>query len=277
MTKTYRLIFIFVLMAGILALAGCQSVKNGSDNGSTAKTKIVIGTGSEYKPYCYLDEKNNLTGFEVEVLKKVNERLPQYEFEFKTFDFNAILISLETGKIDLAAHQYEKNEERQKKFIFGDEGITTYDLRLVVKEERSDIQSLDDLAAKGASIEVGKASANKTAVVNRWNKEHGEKLNLILEASDPTVTLQNLETGKTDAFVNIQRNVDAFRTAYGAKIKTTGEPISRSNAYYLYRKNDDAGAKLKADVDAALKAMKEDGTLLALSQKWLGGDYVAKP
>ena len=259
-------------LALLVSLAGCQATAPAA----TAKKKIVIGTGSEYKPYCFLDEKGNLTGFEIEVLKKVNERLPKYEFEFKTFDFNAILVSLETGKIDLAAHQFEVNPDRKNKFLYGDEGVTVYDLKLVVKEDRSDIKSLEDLAVIRATVEVGKASANKTAVVDKWNKEHGNRLNLILEAADTTITLQNLESGKTAAFVNIQRNVDAYRKTFGAKIKTAGEPISYSNAYYLYRKGDETGAQLKKDVDAALKALKQDGTLQELSRKWLGGDYIPK-
>ncbi len=264
-----------LLTTMLFAAAGCSS-SNSADAGSGTKKKIIIGTGSEYKPYCYLDEKNNLTGFEVEVLKKINERLPQYEFEFKNFDFNAILVSLETGKIDLAAHQFEINPDRKNKFLFGDVGITTYDLQLVVKEERTDIQSLNDLANLNGTVEVGKASANKTAVTDKWNKENGNRLKLILEASDPTITLQNLASGKTDAFVNIQRNVDAYKTTYGAKIKVVGEPISRSSAYYLYRKNDATGTQLKQDVDRALQSLKDDGTLLELSKKWLGGDYVSK-
>lgn len=255
-----------------LLLTGCQSAAPAT----AAKKKIVIGTGNAYKPYCFLDEKGNLTGFEIEVLKKINEKLPQYEFEFKTFDFNAILVSLETGKIDLAAHQFEVNPERKNKFLFGDEGVTVYDLKLVVKEDRNDITSLEDLAKSNGTIEVGKASTNKTYVVDKWNKEHGNKLNLVFAAADTTITLQNLESGKTDAFVNIQRNVDDYRATYKARIKTVGEPISFSNSYYLYRKDDPTGAQLKKDIDAVLKSMKEDGTLVKLSQQWLGGDYIPK-
>jgi len=277
MRKNKIFAIVLLLISMVMLLSGCNSstAADSSKNGKNVK-KIIIGTGSEYKPYCFLDEKNNLTGFEVEVLKKVNERLPQYEFEFKTFDFNAILVSLETGKIDLAAHQFEVNADRKNKYLFGDEGVTIYDLMLVTKENRNDIKSLEDLAAINATIEVGKASSNKTAVVDRWNKEHGNKLKLTLEASDTTITLQNIDSGKTDAFVNIQRNVDAYKTTYGAKIKTVGEPISRSNSYYLYHKNDEIGVQLKKDVDAALKELKEDGTLTQLSQKWLGGDYIPK-
>jgi len=273
MRKINIAILALVAVLSVSLLAGCQS---SATTAAPGKKKIIIGTGSAYKPYCFLDEKNNLTGFEIDVLKKVNEKLLQYEFEFKTFDFNAILVSLETGKVDLAAHQFEVNPDRKNKFLFGDVGVTVYDLKLAVKEEANNIKSLEDLAAINGTIEVGKASANKTYVVDKWNKEHGNKLNIVLEAATPAISVQNLISGKTDAFVNIQRNVDDYRKTFGAKIKTVGEPISYSNSYYLYRKNDETGAQLKKDVDAALKALKEDGTLTKLSNQWLGGDYIAK-
>jgi len=275
--KTNFIILALTLVLSVSLLAGCQSsTSSTAAPAAPAKKKIIIGTGSAYKPYCFLDEKNNLTGFEVEVLKKINEKLPQYEFEFKTFDFNAILVSLETGKIDIAAHQFEVNPDRKNKFLFGDEGVTVYDLKLAVREDQNNIKTLDDLAAINATIEVGKASANKTYVVDKWNKEHGNKLKIVLEAATPAITVQNLLSGKTDSFVNIQRNVDDYKKTFGAKIKTVGEPISYSNSYYLYRKNDETGSPLKKDVDAALKALKADGTLLKLSEQWLGGDYIAK-
>ena len=273
MKKINLVIGVLTIVLSVAFLAGCQSA---SAPAAQAKKKIVIGTGNAYKPYCFLDEKNNLTGFEIDVLKKINEKLPQYEFEFKTFDFNAILVSLETGKVDLAAHQFEVNPDRKNKFLFGDVGVTVYDLKLAVKEEQNSIKSLDDLAAAGATVEVGKASANKTYVVDKWNKDHGNKLKIVLEAATPAITVQNLLSGKTDAFVNIQRNVDDYKKTFGAKIKTVGEPISYSNSYYLYRKNDETGTQLKKDVDEALKALKADGTLSKLSNQWLGGDYIAK-
>jgi ABC-type amino acid transport substrate-binding protein len=40
--------------------------------------------------------------------------------------------------------------------------------------------------------------------------------------------------------------------------------------------NKATGASLKATFDAALAELKRDGTLLKLSNEWLGGDFVAK-
>lgn len=267
----------------VMLLGGCQS-KTASGTpaaqGSAVKAeapkpkKIIVGTGNAYKNVCFLDEKNNLTGFEIETLKKIDELLPQYEFEYKVFDFGAILVSLETGKIDLAAHQFEVNADRKTKFLFADEGVARYDLRIVVKEGSNDIKSLEDLVALNGTVQVGSASSNNTYIVDKWNKEHGSKLKTVLAPSDATVTLQNLESGKIDAFISIERTVEEYKKTYQAKLKVVGEPISFSNAYYLYQKNNNDAVQLKKDVDETIAKLKDDGTLKKLSVQWFGLDYI---
>lgn len=268
---------IFAVLGLALIISGCQSktaATSGTSAASVKAKKIIVGTGSTYKNVCFLNEKNELTGFEVEALKKVDELLPQYEFEFKILDFSAILPALETGKIDLAAHQFESNNERRSKYDFAAEGVTKYDQRLVVKDTRNDIKSLDDLANAGGTIQVGSATSNTTYLIEQWNREHGNKLKTVLSPGDTTLTLQSLDTGKIDAFLTIERSFDDYKKTYNAKIKIVGDPVNYSNSYYLYRKNDADSAKLKKDVDEAVAKLKDDGTLKKLSEQWLGGDYI---
>jgi ABC-type amino acid transport substrate-binding protein len=274
--KKIKIIAGVLIAASLVAvLGGCKSKSVSADtNNSQKPKKIIIGTGSQYKNVCFLDEKNQLTGFEVEALKKIDEILTQYEFEFQILDFSAILPALETGKIDIAAHQYESNEQRKSKYLFGDEGLTRYDQRLVVKEGRDDIKSLKDLAEIGGTIQVGSATSNSTYLIEQWNRENGNKLKTVLSPNDATITLQTLDTGKIDAFLNIERTVDEYKATYNAKIKIVGDPINLSNAYYIYRKDDAESAQLKKDVDGAIAKLKDNGTLKELSKKWLGGDYI---
>jgi L-cystine transport system substrate-binding protein len=259
--------------AVLFALIALASLQLAAQTAKKPK-KIVVGTGSTYKNVCFLDEKGQLAGFEIDTLKKIDELLPQYEFEFKIFDFKTILVSLETDKIDLAAHQYESNPDRRAKYLFADEGIIRYDLRIAVKAGRKDIASFDDLAKLGATVQAGNAASNNTYVTNKWNDEHGKKLNIVLAPSDAIVTVQNLDAGKIDAFITVERIVQDYRQSYGAKIDVVGEPVSVSNAYYLYRKNDKDAEALKAAVDGAVKTLKKDGSLKAISIKWFGADFV---
>jgi L-cystine transport system substrate-binding protein len=228
---------------------------------------IIIGTGNAFKPYCYLDENGNLQGYEKAVLDAVNAKLPQYKFEYQTFDFKNVLISLDAKKIDIGAHQFEVNPERQAKFLYASESYTTFILRIVVKKGRTDIHSLADLAGK--KLQVGEGG-NDSYVVGEYNKANGNKINVITSSADQATTVKNLENGTIDAFISIKRIVESLNKTYGDVLETVGDPIASSSTYFIYRKDE---TQLQQDVDKALKELKADGTLSKISIEILGGDF----
>ena len=62
--------------------------------------KIIVGTGTKFPNVAFLDKDGKLTGYDIELVKELDKRIPEYEFEFKTMDFANLLLSLETNKID---------------------------------------------------------------------------------------------------------------------------------------------------------------------------------
>ena len=59
-----------------------------------------------------MDDKNNLTGYDVEILKEVEKRNPGIHFEFKTMAPSAGFVGMESGQVDIVANQITYNEER---------------------------------------------------------------------------------------------------------------------------------------------------------------------
>lgn len=273
MTMRSRVFFTVLMMIMLLA-TGCGKSNNAQtnadvaqkDNGNEAQ-KIIIGTGNGFKPYCYLDEKGELQGYELEVLKAVDEILPQYEFEFQTYEFTNVLLSLGSGKIDIAAHQFEKNPEREAKYLFGSEPYTTFILRITVDKDRNDINSLEDLHGKKVKVSPG---GNDAYTLEEYNKEHDNAIKLVYSSENQETTVQKITTGSYDAVINVTRIVEDLNKAYGEHLKTVGDPIANSSTYYIYRKED---TQIKEDVDGALKNLKESGQLAKISTKVLGGDY----
>jgi len=261
------------ILISTTVLIGCASSasEKGADtkSGNEAKT-IVIGTGNAFKPYCYLDDNGNLSGYEVEVLKEINKKLPQYKFEFNQLEFKNILLSLESNKVDVGAHQFEKNPERESKYLFGTESYTNFILRITVGKDRTDIKSIKDLEGKKVQTSAG---SNDAYMLEKYNKEHNNAINLVYTSGvDAATTIKNIEDGRIDAFVSIKRIVDSYNQTYGEKLKTVGDPIATSNTYYVFRKED---TKLQGEFDKALKELKADGTLAKISINILGGDYTA--
>lgn len=257
-----------MLLAAMLSLTGC-----GADTAAqgTAKT-VIVGTGHAYEPYCYLDADGNLAGYELEVMKAVNELLPQYKFEYQTYDFANVLLSLDAGKIDIGAHQYELNEERQKKYLFGKESYTTYTTYVTVAAQNDTIHSLDDLQGKRVNVSTGSNTAYLLEKYNEAHADHPLQLVYVQDLSDEE-KVTGVENGVWDAVVMTKRDAAKLNASFGNGqdiLKQVGAPIATSHTYLVFNKNN---PELQEAVDGALKQLKASGRLAEISRAVLGDDY----
>jgi ABC-type amino acid transport/signal transduction systems, periplasmic component/domain len=228
---------------------------------------IRVGTGNAMKPYCFIDESNKLTGYDVEVLRKIDDYLPEYKFKIDSSEFSAILVGVETGKIDLASHEFAKNPEREKKFIFPDRPFGHTLLKLVVKQDRSDINKFEDLVGK--TIYQGPTS-NFYKVVKDWNdKNPAKKINLVaIDNQTSADAFQMVADGRQDATTSFPVIFDQIQKQLQLPVKVTGT-VWKGDVFFILPKTE---TQLKARIDEALAALEKDGTLSALSVKWLGED-----
>ena len=253
------------------------STESGSESATQAQNtgevqKVVIGSGINYNPYCYLDENGDAVGYEYDVLKEIDDLLPQYEFEYQSMAFDQLVLSLESGKIDVAAHQYEYTPEREEKYLFSGESYTSYITYLAVLID-DDATSLEDLA--GQKIRTGGSTSATTQILTKWNEEHpGKEVELVTsESSSDEEAAAALKSGASRAAVLKKSDVIKMNTNFSDDgkdwLKSVGEPINDSKTYYLYRKDE---TELRDAIDGALKTLKENGKLSELAIKWVGYD-----
>ncbi len=266
-----RLKFIKIITGIIitgLVFTGCKSNASTSNESTSNVKKIVVGTGNGYKPYCYLDEQNNPAGFDVELLKEIDKRLPQYEFEYQTSEFKNVLLSLDAKKIDIAAHEYERNPEREEKYLYGKEGYVDYSLKIAVKKGRTDIKTIDDLKGKNVTVSQG---GNSAYIMEQYNKKNDNAVKLVY-GSDDTIQYNDVATGRADAILLTKSDLNLRNQSYGEQLEFVKDsaPVNVSYAYFIFGKEN---TQLQEDVDGALKSMKEDGTVVKLSKEILGDDY----
>ncbi|MFP3839317.1 transporter substrate-binding domain-containing protein [Bacillus safensis] len=263
-----------LLTLGSLLLAACgnteqsNEVKAEAANNDPDAKEIIVGTGNAYQPFVYLDENGQLTGYEKAVLDEVDQLLPQYKFKYESFEFKNILPALDAGKVDLAAHQYEINDERQKKYLFGKVGYTDYTSYVVVdKASGHDFQSLDDLAGHKVHTSTG---SNFAYLLEQYNKKHNRKIDIVYGDGGNEILVKNLQNGTVDAALLTKYDVNKLNKQFNANLVTSGKPVNVSKTYYLYQKNN---TKLQKDIDQALQKLIDNGKLAELSKKILGGDF----
>ena len=270
--KKYHIIGLLTLGSLLLAACGNAEQSSGSkaeaaNNDPDAK-EIIVGTGNAYQPFVYLDENGKLTGYEKAVLDEVDQLLPQYQFKYESFEFKNILPALDAGKVDLAAHQYEINDERQKKYLYGKVGYTDYTSYVVVdKASGHDFQSLDDLAGHKVHTSTG---SNFAYLLEQYNQKHDRKIDIVYGDGGNEILVKNLQNGTVDAALLTKYDVNKLNKQFNANLVTSGKPVNVSKTYYLYQKNN---TKLQKDIDQALQKLIDNGKLAELSKKILGGDF----
>lgn len=230
--------------------------------------KIVVGTGTQFPKVCFIDENGKLTGFDVELVKEIDKRLPGYEFELQTMDFSNLLLSLETKKIDFVAHEMEKNPERAEKYLFNQVPYAHWKNKIIVAKDNDTVKTLDDLAGKKV---LSSATSAEAQILENYNKEHDKKINIVYQSGATNDTVGQITSGRADAVLGADFVLPLIDP--NGKLKTVGEPLSEADILFIFRKNDPDEQKLADAIDGAIKEIKADGTLGKLSTQWLGQDF----
>ncbi|MDU4961855.1 MAG: transporter substrate-binding domain-containing protein [Sporomusaceae bacterium] len=259
-----------LLLAGLAAAAGCGGVA--ADKPEIKATTYYVGTRGTFKPFTYMNDKDQLTGYDIEILKEVERRNKDIKFEFKTMSVESAFVSLNAKQIDLIANQMGKNEDRAAKYTFTTEVNNYTRSRLTVKGDRSDIRTLEDLKGKTMILTP---TSEVTRVVKKFNETANPKINLIFTDKGSAESLNLIATGRADAGSTYDVAVAEARKTLGLDVKSVGEVFSSVPTYFILRKDPD-GQALAAKIDASLREMRADGTLKKLSLEFLGEDYTVK-
>lgn len=259
-----------LLVAGIL-LAGCSSgsatTESAADSGAT---EIKVGTGNEALPYAYLDENGKYDGYDVAVVKAIDEKLTDYTFTFEGADFPTTLSNLESNKVQMAAFEYEVNADRQEKFVYGDAGYVVWDTYIVSDPDAGTVyQSFADLAGKKV---YATTATNQAAMAETYLKENPGAFELVYGEYNNEQIVQAVTSGAVDATLAPKYQVDNWNRSFNENLAVGSEPVHNSDAYLLFNKETDPA--LIAAVNTALEELKADGTIKELSEKYLDGDYV---
>ena len=250
------------------ALSGCSSKEATSATGDQV---ILVGTQNDYPPFAFADDNNELTGYDVEVVKAIDEKLDGYAFEFVAVPWDSMFLALESNKIQAIADQVAKTPERREKYLFTDESYFAAETVIAVKSGREDIQTVEDLEGKAVGALAGDSY---TLLLEEYNETAETLIELkYSESGNPSEILQDVQNGRVDAYVNDPIMINAVLEKNDLGVEIVGQPLVNDDMGIVL-KNGEQGEELKALVDPILEQLKQDGTLAELSKKWTGGEYI---
>ena len=270
MQERFKKQFIFTGIASAFLLAACGSAE-ATDEEATANPDaetIIVGTGNAYQPFVYLDENEDLQGYDIEVLRAVDEKLDQYNFEYESMDFKNILTSLSADKVQLAAHNYAYNDERGAKYLYGEEAYNNYAHHIVADESTGQVyQSLEDLKGKKVFASPASEVAN---ILETYNAENDDAIEIVYSEVNGELLVSGLQNGTADAAILTKFDVDKYNEQFDINLQASDEALKSAGIYYVFQQGDEA---LQTAVDGAIKELRQEGTLSELSTEILGADY----
>ena len=190
MKKMVKVIAIVaVLVMAVCIFAGCSSNKSAVEKIKKAG-KLTVLTEPGFAPFEYIDADGNIAGVDVEISKKVAEKLG-VEAEIVAMSFDGIISAVQAGKGDLGAAGITATEERAKQVAFSANYVDT-GIYIIVPEGSEKVTGPDSIA-EGVAVGVQLGTTSDLFV-----SDTGAEVGRYTTVADAVVALQS---GKVDAVV----------------------------------------------------------------------------
>ena len=260
--------FSLLAAAGMLAGCGKQQGAAPAASGATGAApagaadaghagKFVIGLDDNFPPMGFRNDKQELVGYDIDMAREAARRMGM-EADFKPIDWSAKEAELNGRRVDALWNGMTITEERKKNVAFTRPYMENH--QIIVVTAASPIHAKADLAGKVVGVQDGSSAVEAVAKdpVSRQMKE-------IKKFGDNVAALMDLTTGRLDAVV-VDEVVGRYYTSRKAGQYRILSDNFGSEEYGVGLRKDDKA--LLAKLDAALDAMKADGTAQKIAAKW---------
>jgi polar amino acid transport system substrate-binding protein len=214
-----------------------------------------MAMGGKYPPFNFINDKNELDGFDVDIAKELSKRLG-VKAEPVTTEFDAIITGLLTEKYDIVLGSMSITPERQEKVDFV-QYYTSGGAIIVPKD--STIKAKEELNKAVVGVGLG-TTFEKKAI------ELGAEVKTYSASVDAFTDMAN---GRLEAVISDKLlSANAIKTK-GYPFKIVGDQLFVDKCGIAIRKDNKV---LSAELAKLMDEMREDGTYTKISDKWFGMD-----
>lgn len=273
-----KISFLVILFLSVVILGACSDSRQDKDgteekpddkvwNDIQESGELVVGTpGTLFPASYYLEDSDELTGYDVEVAKEIAERLG-LNVTFEVMGFDAMLTALNTGRVDIILAG--PREESKEKFAFSEPVKYSYSTMIVRSSDLSGIETLEDLKGK-------KAGGAATTVYSDIAREFGAEVVTYGNVTNDAY-LRDVENDRTDLVINDYYLQSLALTAF-SDLNIELHPDLKFHPTTNNVVMDKEADTLLEKVNNVINEMKKDGTLTEKSATFFGGqDVSVKP
>ena len=259
------------MLAGLLLFVFAGSCAKSCGRSQDSKDNVLrIGTNANFPPFETIDSKGTLVGFDIDLGRALAKKMGLSP-EYKEFDFDALILALKQGQIDILLSAMSITHARQKEItMIPYQGKPLTEMALLFWEEVP-------------------AGVNNAADIKRLSDESGLKVSVqsghYLEGflKDEAISLKPL-AGPPEQILDIKykKSWAAVLDVINAKKFAAEHPQLKLIIISLPEEKWDLGygigiannnIELIQKVTKAIAELKADGSIAALEKIWVEGEH----
>jgi cystine transport system substrate-binding protein len=250
-----------LLLALLLPAAGTEAADLPE---ITKRGHMVAATSGNLPPVTFLNDKNELVGYDIEVGKFIAKHIG-VKLDLVRLDWKGILPGLQTGRFDAVFSNVNVTPERKEMFDYSIP-YSRSAVVVVAKVGVPDIHGPTDL--KGRTVGAISGGMDGEIPAKAIEKEHGAFKSFKGYAGYAEM-FADMEIGRIEAAVAPDTAAANFIKDKPGVAKIVGQPYV---VRYVGVPMQKGSAQLKAKMDEAIRAMRKEGLLDRWAKQYFGID-----
>lgn len=216
---------------------------------------LTIGTNAEFPPFEYVNEQNEIVGFDIDLAREIAAHLDM-ELKIENMAFDGLIPALEAKRIDVVVAAMTITDERAERVNFSNPYFNAGQV-IVVRNDNQDIQGIDDLReGKKLAVQLG-TTGNKKA-------EELTAIENILTFPQISLAFMELELGRADAIIVDKPVADRYLQLNDNLMVVGGTLTDEYFGIAVHKDNPE----LLNKINEALDAIQESGKYDELISTW---------
>ncbi|WP_440982997.1 basic amino acid ABC transporter substrate-binding protein [Shinella sumterensis] len=251
------------VLAGLAAAVLMPAVAFAAELPDLGGKTVVVVTENAYPPLQFVDPKTGeQIGWEYDAMNEIARRL-NFKVEYQNTSWDAMIQAVSDNQYNIGMTGITIKDDRKEKVDFSDPYMRSQQFMLVRADENRFTDAKSFAALKDGLIAAQPGTSPfYTAVYEILDGNEQNPRIKLFETFGATV--QALQAGDVDLVLTDSVAAKGYVDSSGGKLKVVGEPLGTEDFGFIFPK----GSDLVAPVNAAIAALKADGTLDALNKKW---------
>ena len=225
--------------------------------------EVTVVTENAYPPLQFVDPKSGeAIGWEYDAMVEIARRI-NITVVYENISWDAMIPAVSEGQYDMGMTGITIREDRAEKVDFSAPYLRS-EMMMIVAGDEDRFADHTEFAAN-EDLLIGAQPGTTPFYVGIYDVLDGNEQNPRMKLFETFgAAIQALRVGDIDLALSDSTAANGYVAASEGKLKIIGDPLGTEDFGFIFPK----GSDLVEPMNAAIAAMREDGTLDALNTKW---------